>query len=297
MYPSYQMAWGRHRLSFGPRTLIMGVLNVTPDSFSDGGRFFDTDRAVAQGLRLVADGADIIDIGGESTRPFSDPVPAKEEIRRVTPVIAALAEKTEVPISIDTNKADVAREAVRAGASIINDVSALRMDAEMASVAAETGVPVILMHMKETPKTMQVAPVYENLMEEVKAFLAEAIGHAVKSGVDPSRIIIDPGIGFGKTLSHNLEIMAGLGRFHDLACPILVGASRKTFLRKLLCKEGQADISPDLPMVETASQASVAAAILNGAHVVRVHDVAGAAVTARIVDAIKTATPNPKELD
>ncbi len=297
MYPSYQMAWGRHHLSFGPRTLIMGVLNVTPDSFSDGGRFFETDTAVAQGLKLVADGADIIDIGGESTRPFSDPVPAQEEIRRVAPVIAALSEKTAVPISIDTNKADVAREAIRAGASIINDVSALRMDPEMATVAAETGVPVILMHMKDTPKTMQMAPNYENLMEEIQTFLADAIGYAVENGIDRSRIIVDPGIGFGKTMSHNLEIMAGLAQFHDLACPILVGASRKTFLRKLLCKDDQTDISPDIPMVESATQASVAAAILGGAHVVRVHDVAGTGITACVVDAIKTATPNPKELD
>lgn len=296
-YPSYDVAWGRHRLSFGPRTLIMGVLNVTPDSFSDGGRFFDTDRAVTQGLRLIADGADILDIGGESTRPFSDPVSASEEINRVVPVIAALAEKTSIPISIDTNKSEVAREAIGAGASIINDISALGMDGKMAAVAAKTGVPVVLMHMKETPKTMQVAPAYGNLMEDIKTFLSDAVEFAVENGINRSRIIIDPGIGFGKTLSHNLQILAGLQEFQRLGCPILVGASRKTFLRKLLIEDGQTDISPDLPIVESATQASVAAAILNGAQAIRVHDVAGTKITARIVDAIKTATTNREDLD
>lgn len=286
------MKWGRHRLSFGPSTLIMGVLNVTPDSFSDGGHFFEKNRAVAQGLKLIADGADILDIGGESTRPFSDSVPVSEEIRRVVPVISALAEKTSVPISIDTNKAEVAREAINAGASIINDVSAFRMDRRMAVVAAEAGVPVVLMHMKETPKTMQVSPTYDNLMEEVRSFLADTIKHAVSSGIDRSRIIIDPGIGFGKTVSHNLQIMGGLRQFQRLDCPVLVGTSRKTFLRKLLTGDEEKDMSATLPVVDSATQASVAAAILNGAHAIRVHDVAGTKVTARIVDAIKNARPN-----
>jgi dihydropteroate synthase len=245
----------------------------------------------------MSEGADILDIGGESTRPFSDPVPAAEEIRRVIPVIKALAKKTSIPISIDTNKAEVAREAVNAGASIINDVSALRMDERMAAVAAETEVPVILMHMKETPKTMQVAPTYGNLMKEVLSFLKNAIEYAAKNGVDRSRIIIDPGIGFGKTLDHNLQIMNGLGRLQDLECPVLVGTSRKAFLRKLVAPDGQKDVPANLPAVESASQASVAAAILNGAQAIRVHDVAGAKTTARIVDAIKTATSNDKDLN
>ncbi len=295
--PSYDMKWGDHRLSFGPRTLIMGILNVTPDSFSDGGNFFSTESAVAQGLKLISEGADILDIGGESTRPFSDPVPPEEEIRRVVPVITALMEKTNVPISIDTNKAEVARAAIRAGAAIINDVSALRMDREMAPVAAETGVPVVLMHMKETPKTMQVAPVYENLMEEILTFLEETVEHAVKNGVDRSRIILDPGIGFGKTLSHNLRIMNGLRQFQRLNCPVLVGPSRKTFLRKLLEEDGRKDLPANLPVVENATQASVAAAILNGAQAVRVHDVAATKITVRIVDAIKTATPSDEDPD
>ncbi len=294
--PSYDMEWGTHRLSFGSRTLIMGVLNITPDSFSDGGHFFETDRAVVQGLKLIANGADILDIGGESTRPFSDPVPASEEIRRVVPVIGALTGKTSIPISIDTSKSEVARAAIGAGASIINDVSALRMDRRMATVAAETGVPVILMHMKETPKTMQVAPAYDNLMEEVCTFLADAIEHAVESGIDRSLIIVDPGIGFGKTLSHNLQIMADLQKFHRLGCPVLVGASRKAFLRKLLSEDAQKDISPNLPAVESATQASVAAAVLNGAHAVRVHDVAGAKLTTRIIDAINSATHSHEAL-
>jgi dihydropteroate synthase len=290
--PSHDMIWGGHRLSFGPRTLIMGVLNVTPDSFSDGGQFFSPDKAVAQGIKLISDGADILDIGGESTRPFSDPVSTAEEIRRVVPIISELAEKTAVPISIDTNKAEVALEAIRAGASIINDISALRMDDRMAAVAAETGVPLILMHMKETPKTMQVAPAYDNLMEEIRAFLARAIARAVDSGVDRSRIVIDPGIGFGKTTDHNLQLLNRLKEFRDLDCPILVGSSKKAFLRKLLAGKERADLAPALPIVESATQASVAAAILNGAQVVRVHDVANTKITTCIIDAIKNATRN-----
>lgn len=287
--PSYEMTWGGHRLTFGTRTLIMGVLNVTPDSFSDGGRFFSPDKAVAQGMKLISDGADVLDIGGESTRPFSDPVPAVEEIRRVIPIISELAKKTSIPISIDTCKAEVAREAIKSGASVINDISALRMDDRMAPLAAETGAPVILMHMKETPKTMQVAPTYENLMEEVREFLALAIAHAVKSGVNRSSIIIDPGIGFGKTTDHNLRLINGLEEFRSLDCPILVGSSKKAFLRKLLAGKDRMDLSPDLPVVENATQASIAAAILNGAQMVRVHDVANTKITTCIIDAIKNA--------
>ena len=290
------MTWDRHRLTFGPRTLIMGVLNVTPDSFSDGGRFFSSESAVAQGIRLIADGADILDIGGESTRPYSDPVSAAEEIRRVVPVIAELAGKSSVPISIDTNKAEVAREAIKAGASIINDVSALRMDRQMAAVAAETGVPVILMHMKDTPKTMQIAPAYKNLLEEVRGFLDHAVSHAVECGIDRSKIIIDPGIGFGKTLEHNLQLMNRLRELQQLDCPILVGSSRKAFLRKLLADQTHQDISADLPIVENATQASVAAAILNGAHAVRTHHVANTKTTTCIIDAIKNAHENQKDI-
>lgn len=291
----YHMAWGDHRLTFGVRTLIMGVLNVTPDSFSDGGRFLASDQAVAQGLRLIEEGADILDIGGESTRPFSDPVPAKEEIRRVVPIIGELSEKSSIPISIDTKKAEVAREAIRAGAAIINDVSAMRADEKMVVVAAETGVPVILMHMKGTPKTMQMAPTYKNLMEEISAFFADTVTLAVEKGIDKDKIILDPGIGFGKTVDHNLWIMKNLAEFQKLDCPILVGSSRKTFLRKLVAADGQEDIPADLPIVGRATQASVATAILNGAHAVRVHDVANTKVTARIADAIKNADLDLKQ--
>jgi dihydropteroate synthase len=208
----------------------------------------------------------------------------------VAPIISELVKKTSIPISIDTNKAEVAREAIKSGAAIINDISALRMDGRMAAVAAETGVPLILMHMKGTPKTMQTAPTYENLIEEVRAFLARAIAHAVESGVERSRIIIDPGIGFGKTTDHNLQLISGLRKFRSLDCPILVGSSKKAFLRKLLSDKDQADLPADLPIVERATQASVAASILNGAQVVRVHDVANTKITTRIIDAIRNAT-------
>ena len=267
----------------------MGVLNVTPDSFSDGGRFLNPGAAVARGLAMAAGGADILDIGGESTRPFSDPVEASEEIRRVVPVIRALSEKTSIPISIDTQKAEVAKAALNAGAAIINDVSAFGADPGMAKVAAESCVPVILMHMKQTPKTMQVAPVYDDVVEEVLAFLEDAVARAGAAGVDRSKIILDPGLGFGKTLAHNLLLMNRLEDFQALDCPLLVGASRKTFLRTLISPSR--DIPADLPEVESATQASVAAAILKGAHAVRVHDPAAARITAAIIDAIKAGRP------
>jgi dihydropteroate synthase len=265
----------------------MGILNVTPDSFSDGGCFFDRDRAVTHGLRMADEGADILDIGGESTRPFSDPVSEDEEIRRVAPVIAELAKRVAIPISIDTTKASVARRAFEAGASILNDVSSLRADPQMAPLAARMQVPVILMHMRGTPRNMQIDPVYDDLLGEISAFLHQAVTEAQVHGIDRERIIIDPGIGFGKTLAHNLTLIKHLGNLARLGLPILVGPSRKTFLRHLLKDAGSADIRADLPVVATGTQAAVAAAILNGAHVVRVHDVAATRATARIIDAIK----------
>lgn len=281
------MTWGDHHLSFENRTLIMGVLNITPDSFSDGGRFFSHDAALEQGNRLVTAGADILDIGGESTRPFSDPVPAEEEIRRVVPIIEHLAKYLSIPISIDTTKAEVARRAIDAGAAIINDVSALRYDEQMASVAREAGVPVILMHMKGAPKTMQVAPVYEDVVIDIRDFLNDAIDAAVDKGIDRNKIIVDPGIGFGKTVTHNLQLINRLGEFEDLDCPIMVGPSRKFFLRQLIKPENQTDISADLPGVEIATQAAVSAAVLRGAHILRVHDVESTRKTVTIIDAIK----------
>jgi dihydropteroate synthase len=282
-------------MELGETTRIMGIVNVTPDSFSDGGRFFSAGDAVAQAMRLVREGADIIDVGGESTRPFSDFVSEEEETRRVVPVIRALAERIDVPISIDTNKAGVARAAIEAGATILNDVGALRLDPLMAAVAAESGVPVIVMHMLGTPKTMQKAPVYKDLFGEIHDFLAEAIGRALDAGVSRSQIVIDPGIGFGKTVTHNLMLLGDLGKLRELDAPILMGPSRKAFIRKLLKPPDQTDISTDLPIVETGTQATVAAAVLAGAHILRVHDVAATAATVRILDAVRHAAESEQD--
>ena len=265
----------------------MGILNVTPDSFSDGGKFFSCQDAVAQGQKLVKDGADILDIGGESTRPFSEEVSAEEEIQRVVPVIERLAEKIAIPISIDTTKASVARRAIEAGASMINDVTALRLDHEMVDVAAEYGVPVTLMHMLGTPKTMQISPTYDDLIGEIKVFLEKAINRLEKKGILRSRIIIDPGIGFGKTVEHNLLLIKHLHEFKSLGTPILIGPSRKAFIRHILKNKSVKDIRPDLQEVEIGTQAAVAAAILNGAHIVRVHNVVNTRVTVQITDQLK----------
>ncbi len=267
----------------------MGVVNVTPDSFSDGGKFYNTDGAIAQGEKLAAQGADIIDIGGESTRPFSDPVSVEEEIRRVVPVIDKLARRVSVPISIDTTKADVARRALDAGAAIINDVTALRFDPGLAALAVEFDTPLILMHMLGEPKSMQVAPSYANLIEDIRSFLADAVGRAENLGVPRSKIFVDPGIGFGKTVAHNLLLIKHVQAFASLDTPILIGASRKAFIRKILKQAHEEDIRPDLPIVETGSQAAVSAAVLNGAHIVRVHDVANTLATVKILDALRAA--------
>ncbi|MCU0605304.1 MAG: dihydropteroate synthase [Desulfobacterales bacterium] len=282
----YRMEWGSHRLELGRRTCVMGVVNVTPDSFSDGGRFLDSRAAIDQGLRLAAAGADIIDVGGESTRPFSEPVPADEEIQRVVPVIAALAKTIRIPISIDTTKAAVARRALEAGAAMINDITALRSDPGLGPLAAESGVPVVLMHMQGEPRTMQVAPRYDDLVAEIRLFLQQAADAAEERGVPRARLIVDPGIGFGKTAEHNLELIRRLPEFAGLGLPLLVGPSRKAFIRRLVKPEGDQDISPDHPAVETGTQAAVAAAILKGAHIVRVHDVANTLATVKVADAI-----------
>ncbi|MDJ0720943.1 MAG: dihydropteroate synthase [Desulfobacterales bacterium] len=286
----FELTWGDHCLVLGRRACVMGVVNITPDSFSDGGRFFDTRAAVNHGLALVAAGANIVDIGGESTRPFSDPVAAEEEIRRVVPVIEALAPRIPVPISIDTTKADVARRALAAGAAMINDVSALRVDPAMGPLAAAADVPVILMHMLGTPKTMQVKPDYQDVVDEVRRFLADAIERAMSHGIARSRIVVDPGIGFGKTFDHNLLLIRRLDAFEDLGVPLLVGASRKAFIRNLLKPEDAKDIPADLPAVASGSLAAAVAAVLNGAHIVRVHDVAAARAALTVVDAIRHAS-------
>ena len=267
----------------------MGVVNVTPDSFSDGGRFLDFDAAVAQGLRLAKEGAAIIDIGGESTRPFSDPVPVSEEIRRVVPVIKKLSQRLSIPISIDTTKAAVARQAIKAGAAMINDVAALRFDPKLADVAVEFDVPMILMHMLGEPKTMQQSPRYENPVQEIRDFLADAVDRAQEMGIASDKLIVDPGIGFGKTVNHNLLLIKHLRHFEALDCPILIGASRKSFIRNILKGADDQDLQPDLPIIETGSRAVAAAAVVNGAHIVRVHDVAASVAAVKIVDAIVNA--------
>ena len=267
----------------------MGVLNVTPDSFSDGGKFFSLDEAVDQGYKLFEDGADILDIGGESTRPFSNPVSEEEEILRVTPVIERLSKRIPIPISIDTTKAGVAEQAIKAGASMINDVSSMRFDPKMASIAANYAVPVILMHMLGNPKTMQIEPTYDDLIGEIKAFFENAIDQAENKGILRSKIIIDPGIGFGKTVGHNLLLIQRLYEFKTLKVPIMIGTSRKAFIRNLLKDNAGEEINADAAIVESGTQASVAAAILNGAHIVRVHDVANTRATVKITDAIKNA--------
>ncbi len=284
--PSCQLACGGRLLELGRRTCVMGVLNVTPDSFSDGGRFFDPAAAVAQGERMAAEGADLIDVGGESTRPYADPVSEAEEIRRVVPVVAELARRVAVPISIDTTKPEVARLALAAGAAMVNDISGLHLAPELARVAAEHGAALVLMHMRGEPRTMQLDPRYDDLVGEIRAYLREGVARAEAMGVERSRLVVDPGIGFGKTGAHNLELIRRLPELAQLGLPILVGVSRKAFIRKLVKPPDLPDIPADLPVVATGSQAAVAAAVLKGAHIVRVHDVAATVATVKVVDAV-----------
>lgn len=244
----------------------MGVINVTPDSFSDGGLYFEKDKAVERGLELAEEGSDIIDIGGESTRPGSEPIPQEEELRRVIPVISALRKRTNTLISIDTTKSEVALAALDAGADIINDISSFRSDPNMLPVAAQKDAPVILMHMKGTPKTMQVNPFYENVLHEVKSFLKERLNSALAYGIKKEKIIIDPGIGFGKRFKDNLTLINNLHFLKDLDRPILVGVSRKSFIGKILGSSPQERMEGTL--------VSAVLSIVHGAHILRVHDVA-----------------------
>lgn len=262
---------------------------MTPDSFSDGGRYFALDAALAKAERMIEDGADILDIGGESSRPFSEPVSAEEEIRRVMPVIEYLAGKINIPISIDTTKADVAKRAMEAGAAIINDISALRFDPDMAAVVAETDALIVLMHMLGSPGTMQVDPCYDDVVEDIYGFLEKVMEKAVTASIAKENMIVDPGIGFGKTIFHNLEIIKNIERFAELGVPVLIGPSRKAFIRKLIVGETQTENTGAgaRELVDAGTHAVVSASILNGAHILRVHDVAGARATATIVDAIK----------
>lgn len=283
------LSWKSHTLTFGGRTLIMGIVNVTPDSFSDGGRFLKTDDALNQARDLIRDGAHIIDIGGESTRPYAEEVSEDQEMERVIPVIEALAARFAIPISVDTTKAAVAEAAIKAGAAMINDVSAFELDPGMAAMAANYDVPVILMHMRGKPRTMQIDPTYDDVVADVRDYLKAAIDRAVAAGIDRAKVIIDPGIGFGKTLTHNLLLIRHLDALTDLGVPVLVGPSRKTFIRKLVTPADQSDFIPSHPMVETGTQAAVAAAVMNGARIVRVHDVANTRAMLAVLDAIHSA--------
>jgi len=263
----------------------MGIVNVTPDSFSDGGAFFDADRAVDHALSLACQGADVLDIGGESTRPGSLPVSEEEELRRVLPVIRKLRPRTGVLLSVDTTKSGVARAALDAGADIVNDTSALRADPEMASLIARSGAAVILMHMQGTPRTMQEAPRYDDLLGEVRAFLAARTRDAGEAGIAAERIVVDPGIGFGKTAAHNLEILNRLESFQTLGRPVCVGVSRKAFIGLVL----------GLPPEERL-EGTIAAAVLSvsrGARILRVHDVGPVAKAVRVAEAILAAPGVP----
>ena len=264
------------------RTAVMGILNVTPDSFSDGGRYADVESAVARGVEMARQGASIVDVGGESTRPGAAPVSAAEESERVAPVIRELRRRIDVPISIDTYKEEVARGALAAGADMVNDVSALRFDPAMAGLVAREGVPVVLMHMKGRPRTMQIAPRYRDVVGEVTAFLRERIAFAVGSGIAADGIVVDPGIGFGKDLDHNLTLLRNLGALASLGRPVLVGLSRKAFLGRL--QEGAGTESR-----LAGSLAGASAAVLAGAHMVRVHDVLETCRAVRVADAIRGA--------
>ncbi|MFB0505285.1 MAG: dihydropteroate synthase [Thermodesulfobacteriota bacterium] len=260
------------------RTHLMGILNVTPDSFSDGEMFFAPDKAISHGIELASQGADIIDIGGESTRPGAKPLARDEELRRVIPVIEGLAAKVDVPISIDTYKSFIAEKAIEAGAEMINDISGLHFDPKMADVAAKYDVPIVLMHTKGTPEVMQLDVHYDCLLTEIMEYLEESIEVAEGAGVDAKQIIIDPGIGFGKSAEDNLRIIYHLAELKSLGKPIMLGTSRKSFIGKILDAEVDQRVEGTL--------ASISAAIMNGANILRVHDVGPARKAAQIVDAI-----------
>jgi len=270
-----------HTFPIRERVLIMGVLNVTPDSFSDGGRYHGVEAAVARAEAIEAEGADLLDIGGESSRPGARPVSLEEELARVLPVVSALAGRVRIPVSVDTTKAEVAARALDAGAAVINDISALRGDPGMADVVARSRAGLILMHMQETPATMQDHPAYAAVVEEVVDFLHARVDAAVAAGIDRERIAVDPGLGFGKTGEQSLALLGGLSAFRALGCPIVIGPSRKSFVGAVL----------ERPVHERewGTAAAVTAGVLAGAHVVRVHSVAQMKDVVRMAQAIRTA--------
>lgn len=266
-------------LDFTRRTLVMGVLNITPDSFFPASRRPEPDQAIAEGLAMAASGADILDIGGESSRPGASSVSEQEELARILPVVRGLRRESAIPISIDTHKADVARAALEAGADIVNDISALRFDRGMVALIAAEQVPVVLMHMQGTPQTMQAEPRYGDVTREVRDFLAAQMYEAMDAGVAQESIILDPGIGFGKTIEHNLQLLRGLPALAALGQPLLIGVSRKAFIGKIL------DLDPDERL--EGSLAAAVAAVLAGAHIVRVHDVGATCRAVRVADAVR----------
>jgi dihydropteroate synthase len=266
-------------LDLGSRTHVMGILNVTPDSFSDGGRFINAENALVHAREMTAAGADCIDIGGESTRPGSDPLPETEELRRIIPLIERLSTELAIPISVDTYKSTVAKKALEAGASFVNDISGLRFSPDMAQVVADHDASVVIMHIKGTPRNMQQNPVYDDVVGEVLSYLAEGIEIALRAGVHREKIIIDPGIGFGKTLEHNLTLIERLDEFRALGRPIMLGTSRKKFIGTVLNVPVPADRV-------SGTAATIALGIERGASLVRVHDVAPMVQVARMTDAV-----------
>ena len=279
----FRLNMRRGTLELGRKTLVMGVLNVTPDSFSDGGKYLNVRQAVEHALQMQRAGADIVDIGAESTRPGSAETPVAEELARLLPVLESLRGKLKIPISVDTQKAAVAEIAIGAGAAMINDVSGLRHDPRLAEVVAHHGVPLVLMHMRGTPRTMQKLPFAKDVMKDVLNGLRRSESTARKAGIAKNKIIVDPGIGFGKSLEQNYELLAKLDEIAKLGYPLLVGTSRKGFLGKTLARNGEP--APSEKRI-WGTAATITASILGGAHIVRVHDVAEMAQVARVADSI-----------
>jgi len=275
-----KLSWRNFCFDFSKKTYIMGILNVTPDSFSDGGLYFDKSTAVKRAFQMVEEGADIIDIGGESTRPGSEPITIEEELMRTIPVIEALARGIKIPLCIDTYKSEVAKRALDAGASMVNDISGLRFDPKMSKVVSEYKVPAVIMHIRGTPRDMQQNPVYEALIPEIMDYLRTGMIIARQAEISEDKIIIDPGIGFGKTYEQNLEIINNLHEFKSLNKPILIGPSRKAFIGRIL---GEAPVTGRLE----GTAAAVAISIMNGANIIRAHDIKEMVKVAKVADAIK----------
>jgi dihydropteroate synthase len=276
---TFTLTAGPFKVQLGGHMKVMGILNVTPDSFSDPGRYFSREKAITHALRMEEEGADFIDIGGESSRPGAKPVSFEEEIERVIPLLEMLAPRLKIPVSVDTYKPEVARRAIDAGASMINDIRALA-EPGMKELLSEKRVPVVLMHMKGTPETMQLEPAYQAVVPEITLFFKERIQTALSAGMAPEQIIVDPGIGFGKTASHNLEILRWLDQFHRLGFPVLVGTSNKSFIGKILDRPVEKRLAGSL--------ATVAWAIRKGAHIVRVHEVGATKDLIRMIEAIES---------